>query len=87
MYDNCDNNKSFCSLAFIGGMLMGAAIGAAVTILLTPSSGDEVRRTLKKKGKEILKDAKKEVNRVAKEKVTPFIKEARQEFEKAIEKE
>jgi gas vesicle protein len=34
--------------AFIGGMLLGSAIGALVGILVTPRSGKETRRILKK---------------------------------------
>ncbi len=42
------DNRSGKSGFFLGGFLLGAAVGAVTGILLTPKSGQETRRLLKK---------------------------------------
>lgn len=41
-------------LSFIGGLLSGALVGAAVAILLAPQSGAETRRIINDKAQEIV---------------------------------
>lgn len=41
-----DNNKG---VGFVFGILVGALVGAAVAILLTPQSGEETRNLIKEK--------------------------------------
>jgi len=43
------NNKS----DFLVGLLIGGALGAALALLYAPSSGEETREKLKKKGDEL----------------------------------
>ncbi len=42
-------------LAFIGGVLSGAAIGTAVALLFTPTSGDTMRQGLRQRYANALK--------------------------------
>jgi gas vesicle protein len=42
-------------LAFIGGVLSGAAIGTAVALLFTPTSGDTMRQGLRERYANALK--------------------------------
>lgn len=42
-----DNNNK--GIGFVFGILVGALVGAAVAILLTPHSGEEVRGLIKEK--------------------------------------
>ncbi len=44
---------------FAGGVLCGAMIGAAVVLLLTPSSGDAVRDDAKQRFDDMLSEAKR----------------------------
>ncbi len=46
-------NDDSRSWDFVAGFLLGAMVGAAAALLLAPSSGEEMRDTLKEKGIEL----------------------------------
>jgi gas vesicle protein len=61
--------------SFITGIVVGAAVGAGMALLLAPSTGEETRRAIRKRVKGMSKDAaggwvttRQEVRRVLKEK-------------------
>lgn len=81
-----DNNKAIGSFAFISGVVLGAAVGAAVAILYAPQSGEETRKDIMKKGKDFADKKKAELEKVKQQKIDPFIEEAKEEFAKAAEK-
>ena len=43
--------------SFLAGLLVGAALGAGVALLLAPSSGHETRRVLRRRARAIRRDA------------------------------
>lgn len=53
--------KRGCSTlsGFIKGVILGGLIGAGIAALFTPQSGEETRRQLKKKGRELEKKTKR----------------------------
>lgn len=61
--------------SFIAGIVVGAAVGAGVALLLAPGSGDQTRRAIRKRVKRMSRDAsggwvtaRQEVRRILKEK-------------------
>jgi gas vesicle protein len=74
----CDKNSNV--LGFIAGIVVGAAIGAGVSMLLAPRSGKETREQLKEKGEELLKKSEESFKDIKKEKVDPFIKNVQKEL-------
>lgn len=60
------NNSGF---SFLAGVTLGALVGAAVGVLLAPQSGEETRKVLVVKSKEVA-DATKEAAVKVKDKVT-----------------
>ncbi len=51
-------------VSFVGGVMLGAAIGAIAGILFAPHSGLETRHMLKQKGERAWKDVSKKVKPV-----------------------
>jgi gas vesicle protein len=43
--------------SFLAGILVGAAVGAGVALLLAPASGQQTRRALRRKARAISRDA------------------------------
>ena len=46
-------------LGFIVGAICGAAVGAVIAIIFTPSSGEELLRDLRGKWEEVMDEARK----------------------------
>ena len=46
-------------LAFMGGLLSGAIVGAVITLLLTPSSGDDVKQQARQRYNDVLDEGRK----------------------------
>jgi gas vesicle protein len=46
-------------LAFVAGVLAGAIVGAAAGLLLTPDSGDELRRQARQRYNDMLDEGRK----------------------------
>jgi gas vesicle protein len=67
--------------AFLSGIIVGGAVGAALSALFTPQSGKETRAQLKKKGEELVKKGKSELEKINKEKVQPMVKEMKEKVE------
>jgi gas vesicle protein len=44
-------------VTFAAGLLIGAALGAGVTLLVAPSSGEEMRRLLTRRARRLADDA------------------------------
>lgn len=77
--------------SFITGILVGAAVGAGVALLLAPSSGEDTRRAIRKRVKGMSKDAaggwvtaRAEVRRLLKEKKAA-LKEKMEEMAEALD--
>ena len=74
--------------SFLGGLILGATVGAALALLYAPQTGDDTRRQIKSK----IEDLEKELDQMRtklKEKGGEMKDEARkriQELEKRIEK-
>ena len=49
----CNHNNSNNAGNFIGGALLGAAIGAGLALLFAPQSGVETRRQIKRKAEDM----------------------------------
>jgi len=54
-------NKNNTTL-FIGGLILGAAIGGALGILFAPDKGSETRKKISRKGNEIAGEMKEKFN-------------------------
>lgn len=55
--DNKHTNKTTSvALAFVTGTLIGAAAGAAIGMILAPQKGSVLRRTLRRKGEDIVQE-------------------------------
>ena len=72
------------SLAFVSGVVLGAAIGGILGVLFAPESGEDTRKKLAKKGKKALKDLKEEANE-ARKKLEPKIAAVKREVGKKVE--
>ena len=46
-------------LAFLGGVLSGAIVGAVSTLLLTPASGDDLKQQAKQRYNDMLDEGRK----------------------------
>ena len=46
-------------MGFIVGAICGAAVGAVIALIITPASGDELRRDMKEKWNEVLEEARR----------------------------
>lgn len=46
-------------LAFLGGVLSGAIVGAVSTLLLTPASGDDVKQQARQRYNDMLDEGRK----------------------------
>ena len=46
-------------LAFMGGLLSGAIVGAVTTLLLTPSSGDELKQQARQRYNDMQAEGRK----------------------------
>jgi len=65
--------------SFLAGIVVGAAVGAGVALLLAPASGHDTRRAIRKRVKGMSRDAaggwvsaRQEVRRLLKEKKAAF---------------
>ena len=66
---------------FLGGIVFGAVVGAALGLLFAPDSGKETRRKIKdkvEKGKEVAEDSK--------EKIDDMISRTKDSIERGFEK-
>jgi gas vesicle protein len=50
---------------FVGGLLLGALVGAALGVLFAPAAGSETREGLRRKGEELREHAQEHADRVA----------------------
>lgn len=71
MCENCNHEherrSSTGGMEVLGGVMLGALIGAAAGLLLAPQSGKETRRQLQKKAEEVKKQAVKQAEQVKKD--------------------
>lgn len=58
---DCDSSRY---IDFVGGVVLGAAIGAVAGILFAPYSGAETRKRLQKEGERVYKDVERKVKPV-----------------------
>jgi gas vesicle protein len=78
-----DNEKEIQSLTFVTGMLLGAAIGAGVALLMAPASGRKTRRRLVKQAEGIrgrAADRWEEVTDEIRERVDEALTQAKARF-------
>jgi gas vesicle protein len=61
------------SAGFISGILVGAAVGAAIALLYAPQPGTETRRIVKEKALEVKDKAVKAAGKI-KESVSSYVK-------------
>jgi gas vesicle protein len=73
--DDKKESRGWNTTSFITGIVVGAAVGAGMALLLAPSTGEDTRRALRKRVKGMSKDAaggwvtaQEEVRRLLKEK-------------------
>ncbi len=71
--------------AFIGGVLLGAALGSVVGLLLAPRSGQETRRILKR-SVDALPGAAEDVTESAQEQIDRLMHSARRSLDETIHK-
>ena len=64
--------------SFLAGLMSGSIVGATAALLLTPSSGEQLRREAQARWEEALDEAKKamEETRLQKEREYQMMKEA-----------
>ena len=43
--------------SFLAGVMLGAAVGAGVTLLLAPSTGEDTRRAIRRRARGVRRDA------------------------------
>ena len=65
--------------AFLSGIALGGAVGAAIATLFTPQSGKETRKQLKEKGGKVLDDSKKTIKKVKKDTIDPLVTKVEKE--------
>ncbi|MGQ9491829.1 MAG: YtxH domain-containing protein [Anaerolineae bacterium] len=46
-------------LRFLAGLILGALVGAALALLLTPQSGEEFQRFLRQRAEEIVEEGRR----------------------------
>lgn len=46
-------------LRFLNGVIVGAAVGAVVTLLLTPQSGEEFQRLMRERADQIMEEGRR----------------------------
>ncbi len=70
-----ESPRSWSPGSFLAGLMLGAAVGAGVALLLAPESGDRTRRAIRRRVRGLSDDAadgygaaRKEVRRLLKEK-------------------
>jgi gas vesicle protein len=61
------------STGFISGVLVGAAVGAAIALLYAPQPGTETRRMVKEKALEVKEKAVKAAGKI-KESVSSYVR-------------
>jgi gas vesicle protein len=67
MCENCNHGHRHggsSGMDVLGGVLLGALVGAAAGLLLAPQSGKETRRQLQKKAEEVKKTAVKQAEQM-----------------------
>ena len=64
---------------FAAGLLIGALVGAGVTLLFAPQSGEETRRLIRRKAKRLSEDARDRLDDVK-----DRVRAARRRAEEAI---
>jgi gas vesicle protein len=52
-----ESRRRWHSTSFLTGLVVGAAVGAGVALLLAPGSGEETRRTLRRRARTIRHEA------------------------------
>ena len=60
---NCVGVQSMRTISFLSGALCGAVVGAVAILLLTPTSGSEMRKSMIVKVGDIVDEAKKTILR------------------------
>lgn len=68
---------------FLWGILAGLGVGAALGVLFAPDEGENTRRKLKEKGKELQKEAEAALEELGKT-VEPWVEEAQENIEEAV---
>lgn len=70
-----ESPRGWSTGSFLAGIVVGAAVGAGVALLMAPDSGDDTRRAIRKRMRGYRRDAtggymaaRKEVRRLLKEK-------------------
>jgi len=71
--------------AFLGGVLLGTAIGSILGILLAPNSGKETRRLLRQQLKEI-PNSPEDASQNARVEIEKLVESARNSLDETIEK-
>jgi len=69
---------------FLWGILAGLGVGAALGVLFAPDEGENTRRKLKEKSKELKKEAEEALEELG-ETIEPWVEEARENIEEAVE--
>ena len=69
---------------FLWGILAGLGIGAALGVLFAPDEGENTRRKLKEKSRELKKEAEEALKELG-ETIEPWVEEAQKKLEPVIE--
>ncbi len=90
--DETTEPRRWNTTSFITGIVVGAAVGAGMALLLAPSSGEETRRAIRKKVKGISRDAadgwvstRQDVRRLLKEKKAALKASLKEKMEEMAE--
>ena len=75
--------KDSGSLTFMSGIILGAAVGAMISLITAPENGKKTRVRLAKKGKEALRELEKGAKEIG-VKLEPTIKTVKNEVEEKV---
>lgn len=70
---------------FMGGLILGAIIGAGAALLLTPYDGKKNRQIAKRKGEELMDRAEESFEEFRKAKLDPMMEDVQKDLEKKFE--